>query len=110
MSNHAIKRGSAELAILLVLAKERLHGYEIAQRIETQTNGLLRFTLAALYPTLYRLEKRGWLKGKWQTAPGKRERRYYFLTAAGRKQLAPLQQEWRNFFKALEQLAEAARA
>lgn len=58
-----IKRGSAELAILAVLEDTPLHGYEIARRIEQQTGGVLHFTLASLYPLLYRMEKRGWIRG-----------------------------------------------
>lgn len=105
-----IKRGSAELAILSVLAVHSAHGYELAKRIERQTGGVLRFDMASLYPMLYRLEKRGWIKGTWETAPGGRRRRCYVLTSAGRKQLKPLRAQWRLFFAALEQLAEAAHA
>lgn len=105
-----IKRGSAELAILALLAQQRLHGYEIAKRIERQTRGVLRFNLASLYPLLYRLEKRGWVKASWQTSPSGRRRRYYRLTPAGKKQLAPLRKQWRLFFRALDRLAGVARA
>lgn len=106
----AIKRGSGELAILTVLAEGRFHGYEIAKRIEQQTKGALRFNLASLYPLLYGMEKRGWVKGTWETAPSGRRRRCYRLTTAGRKRLGPLRQEWAEFFLALQRLAEAARA
>ncbi len=105
-----VKRGSAELAVLALLAEERLHGYEIARRIEQQTGGVLRFTLASLYPLLYRMEKRGWVRGLWQTLPSGRERRYYELTAKGRKQVAPLRKEWALFFGALHKLAGVSRA
>ncbi len=101
----SIKKGSAELAILALLTEGPLHGYEIARQIEARTSGALRFDVASLYPLLYRLEKRGWLKGAWQTAPSGRERRYYRLTAAGRKRLAPLREEWRMFFDALNKVA-----
>jgi len=56
------------LAILSVLQTGELHGYEIARRIEQQTGGKLKFTLASLYPLLYRMEKRGWVRGEWQPA------------------------------------------
>ena len=105
-----MKRGSAELAILAVLAECPLHGYEIARRIEAQTGGVLRFTLASLYPMLYRLEARGWIAGKWQTQANGRSRRAYRLTTAGRKKLAPLRAEWRLFFEALDRLAGVADA
>jgi PadR family transcriptional regulator, regulatory protein PadR len=100
-----IKRGSAELAILSLLAEEALHGYEIAKRIEKQTGGVLRFDVASLYPVLYGLERRGFVKGEWETAASGRERRYYRLTLEGRKKLKPLRQQWKEFFLALDQLA-----
>ncbi|HEV2296995.1 MAG TPA: helix-turn-helix transcriptional regulator [Candidatus Acidoferrales bacterium] len=106
----AMKRGSGELAILTVLAEERLHGYEIAKRIEQQTSGVLRFNLASLYPLLYTMEKRGWVKGTWEIAASGRKRRCYRLTPAGRKYLAPLRQEWTRFFRALHRLAGVAHA
>jgi transcriptional regulator len=106
----SIKRGSAELAIVSVLAEQPLHGYEISKRIEELTGGVLRFNLASLYPMLYRLEKRGWVKASWQTTSSGRRRRCYALTAAGRKQLPPLRDEWRMFFRALDRLAGVARA
>ena len=110
MAISKIKRGSAEFAILCVLAEERLHGYQIAQRIVERTKGELRFTLASLYPMLYALEKRGWIAGAWETSKVGRERRHYRLTAAGAKRIAPLRREWSGFFRAIERLAGAANA
>ena len=103
-----IKRGSGELAILALLNQERLHGYEISKRIAQQTAGVLQFNLASLYPLLYRMEKRGWVKGQWEEAPSGRQRRYYHLTPAGKKQLAPLRKEWSAFFQALHRIAGVA--
>lgn len=106
----SIKRGSAELAILAVLSDGPLHGYEIARRIERRTAGVLRFDVASLYPMLYRFEKRRWVRASWAAAPNGRKRRYYRLTPAGRKQLAPLRARWRMFFQALDRLAGVADA
>jgi transcriptional regulator len=105
-----IKRGSAELAILSVLAEGPLHGYQIAKSIERRTRGLLRFNLASLYPLLYRMEKRGWVKGTWEDPPGGRRRRYYRLAPAGRRRLVPLREEWAQFFRALNRLAGVTHA
>jgi PadR family transcriptional regulator PadR len=110
MVGSGIKRGTAELAILSVLETGELHGYEIARRIEQQTRGKLRFTLASLYPLLYRMEKRGWVRGTWQLSPTKRRRRCYRLTSAGKKKLSPLRAEWSELFHALRQLAKVADA
>jgi len=108
--NTKIKRGSGELAILALLDREPLHGYEISRRIAQTTGGVLQFNLASLYPLLYRMEKRGWVKGNWEAAPSGRQRRYYQLTPQGKKQLAPLRAEWSRFFQALHRLAGVAHA
>lgn len=105
-----IKRGTAELAILSLLQEGPLHGYELARRIEQQTKGTLRFTLAALYPLLYRMEQRGWVRGAWETSESKRRRRCYRLTPAGKKKLAPIRAEWSELFRALQRLAKVSHA
>jgi len=108
--SHTVKRGSAEFAVLVVLEDQGLHGYEIARRIEQQTGGVLHFTLASLYPLLYRIEKRGWAKGDWETTRAGVKRRCYSLTAAGKKQLAASRREWSVFFRALDRLGGLSRA
>jgi len=105
----AIKRGTAEVAVLSVFEYGALHGYEIARRIERQTKGSLRFTLAAFYPLLYRLEKQKWIRGAWETSPTGRRRRDR-LTPAGKKKLTPLRSEWSELFAALHRLAGVANA
>jgi transcriptional regulator len=105
-----IKRGSGELAILALLDQEPLHGYEISKRIAQRTGGVLQFNLASLYPLLYRMEKRGWVKGNWEQTASGRQRRCYHLTPRGRKQLAPLRHEWNSFFRALHSIAGVSHA
>lgn len=105
-----IARGSGEIAILSLLAEQPLYGFEIAKQIGERTGGALQFTLASLYPLLYELEKRGLVEGHWQANQAGRDRRYYKLTSAGRKQLAPLRQEWRDFFRALDSLGGMSHA
>lgn len=105
-----IARGSAEVAILSLLAEQPLYGFEIAKNIQDRTGGMLSFTLASLYPMLYELEKRGWIKGDWQVNDAGRDRRYYSLTTTGKKQLAPLRKEWKDFFHALDQIAGVSHA
>jgi PadR family transcriptional regulator, regulatory protein PadR len=110
MIGPAIKRGTAELAVLSVLQNGPLHGYEMARRIEQQTKGALRFTLAALYPMLYRMEQRGWIRGGWETSQQGRRRRCYRLTASGKTKLSPLRREWSELFSALRTLAKVPHA
>jgi DNA-binding PadR family transcriptional regulator len=100
-----ITRGSAELAILALLAEQPLYGFEISKHIEERTGGTLHFTLASLYPMLYDLEKRGLIAGRWEANRAGRDRRYYSLTPAGKRELVPLRREWRSFFQALDRLA-----
>ena len=103
-----LKRGTAELAILSVLEHGPLHGYEIGRRIEARSGGALRYTLAALYPLLYRMEQRRWLKAAWETGENGKRRRCYQLTAKGRKMLGPLREEWADLFRALRQVAKVS--
>lgn len=105
-----LKRGTAELAVLSMLEEGPLHGYELARRIEEQTHGALRFTLASLYPLLYRMEKRGSVRAAWEISESGRRRRCYRLTAAGKKQLAPIRAEWTELFRALRRLTKVRHA
>jgi transcriptional regulator len=105
-----LKRGTAEIAILSVLERQPLHGYEISRRIELDSGGALRFTLAALYPLLYRMENRGWLRGEWETSDNGRRRRCYKLLPRGRKMLAPLRAEWADLFRAMRRVAKVNHA
>src|SRR2546430_17392847 len=94
-----LKKGSAELLILALVEDRQRHGYEIGQLIELRSRGALRFNVASLYPLLYRLEKRGWIRGRWVEKAGQRRRRYYRLTPAGRKILAAQRDGWPEFGK-----------
>jgi DNA-binding PadR family transcriptional regulator len=80
------------------------HGYELAKLIEAQSGQQLQFHVASLYPMLYRLERKGLVEGKWVEKAGERRKRYYKLTAAGRKSLAEQRKSWRAFVRALNQL------
>ena len=99
------KKGSTELLILALVEERSLHGYEIARQIEERSDGALTFTLASLYATLYRLEERGWLRGRWVEKPGQRRRCHYKITEAGRKVLVAQREDWGRFVTVLERLA-----
>lgn len=101
LSDRELKKGSAELLILSLLEDRSRHGYEIGQLIELRSRGALRFHVASLYPLLYRLEERGWIKGRWVEKAGQRRRRYYRLTRAGKKILAAQRDGWRDFVEAI---------
>ena len=99
------KKGSADLLILALVDEQALHGYDIARRIDERSDGTLRFTLASLYATLYRLEERGLLRGRWVEKAGQRRLRYYRITDDGRAVLASQREEWARFIAALSQVA-----
>ena len=105
-----LKKGSAELLILSLVEHRPRHGYEISQVIETRSEGAVRFRVASLYPLLYRLEKRGWIAGRWVEKEGQRRRRYYRLTAAGKKILAEQRSGWQRFVAAITRISEAEHA
>jgi transcriptional regulator len=101
-----LKKGSAELLNLSLVEGTRRHGYEISKLIELRSGGALRFNVASLYPLLYRLEKRGWIRGRWVEKAGQRRRRYYQLTREGKKVLAAQRDSWRSFVEAINAITE----
>jgi PadR family transcriptional regulator, regulatory protein PadR len=99
-----LKKGSAELLILSVLEGRPRHGYELGKLIETRSRGALVFHVDSLYPLLYRLEERGWIKGTWVEKAGERRRRYYKLSAEGRRVLADQRRTWEAFVEAVRRV------
>lgn len=99
-----LKKGSAELLILSLVEDQPRHGYDIGSLIEQRSGGVLRFNVASLYPLLYRLEKRGWIQGRWVEKAGQRRRRYYRLTFEGKKVLAAQRNGWREFVEAVNRI------
>jgi len=106
MLDKEVKRGSTEMLILALVEDRPRHGYEIAKLIEERSDGVLQFHVASLYPLLYRLEKRGLIKGTWVEKAGQRRRRFYKLTAQGKKVLTEQRQTWSDFFAALDRVAK----
>jgi transcriptional regulator len=102
--NRELKKGSAELLILTLVEDRPRHGYEISKLIERRSDGALSFNVASLYPLLYRLEKRGWIKGRWIEKAGQRRRRYYRLTPEGKKVLASQRSTWESFVAAINRI------
>jgi transcriptional regulator len=101
MLERELKKGSAELILLSIVETQARHGYEISKLIEARSAGQLKFHVASLYPLLYRLEERGWLSGRWVEKAGQRRRRFYSLTAEGRRVLTRQRETWKNFVQAV---------
>ena len=99
-----LKKGSAELLILSLLDARPRHGYELSKLIESRSNGNLTFHIDSLYPLLYRLEERSWIKGTWVEKSGERRRRYYKVTAEGRRVLARQQKTWATFVESVARI------
>jgi PadR family transcriptional regulator len=105
-----LKKGSTALLILSLLEARPRHGYDIGQQIERRSQGVVQLRVASLYPLLYRLERRGWVTGRWVERPGERRRRYYRLTPAGRRILADQKDTWRAFVAAVNRVVRTSHA
>jgi PadR family transcriptional regulator len=114
MAEHALarelKRGSAELLILALLEERERHGYDLARLIGQRSEGAINFHVASLYPTLYRLEDRALIEGRWVEKAGQRRRRYYRLTPGGKKVLASQRNIWNEFLLGLDRVARIRHA
>jgi transcriptional regulator len=99
-----LKKGSAEMLILSVLDARPRHGYELSKLIHARSRGQLTFHIDSLYPLLYRLEERGWIKGTWIEKAGERRRRFYKVTAEGRHVLAQQRKTWAVFVEAVRRV------
>ena len=105
-----LKRGSLEVLILALLDERQRHGYDISRLIDERSGGKITFHTASLYPTLYRLEDKALIEGRWVERAGQRRRRYYRLTPAGRKVLRQQRTIWETFFLALDRVARISHA
>ena len=110
MFSAELKKGSTEMLVLSLIEERARHGYEIGKLIEQRSGGRLKFALPTLYPTLLRLENRGWIKGRWVEKPGERERCYYRLTAEGRRVLDQQQKTWIAYVAAVNDVMGNGRA
>jgi DNA-binding PadR family transcriptional regulator len=90
--------------VLAILAEGDSYGYAILKRVSELSAGDLQWTDGMLYPVLHRLERQGYIKGKWGTAETGRKRKYYHLTARGREQLAHQCQQWKMVDAALRNI------
>ena len=110
MANEPIDlpQGTLDLLILKSLALEPQHGWDISERIQQMSSGVLQVQQGSLYPALHRLERRGWIRGRWAVTGNNRRARYYQLTAAGRRQLDQEARSWRTLASAVAQVLETA--
>jgi transcriptional regulator len=101
-------QGTLDVLILKIVALGPIHGYGIAQRIRQISNAVLQVQQGSLYPALYRLEKRGWLRAEWGEAETGREAKFYTLTKAGSKQLVAETENWDRLSEAVTMILRTA--
>ncbi len=101
-------QGTLDMLILKVVALRPIHGYAIVQRIQQISGDALQIRQGSLYPALYRLENRGWLKSEWKTTEGGRDAKYYSLTKGGRQQLEAETAGWKRLCEAISLILETA--
>ncbi|HEY7574122.1 MAG TPA: PadR family transcriptional regulator [Thermoanaerobaculia bacterium] len=101
-------QGTLDVLILKTLALAPLHGWGISQRIQQLSRDVLQVNQGSLYPALYRLESRGWIRSEWGNSENNRRARFYELTKAGRKQLAEETESWERFAAAVARVLEAS--
>jgi len=102
-------QGTLDMLILRVAALRPIHGYAIVQRIQQLSKDALRIRQGSLYPALYRLEERGWLKSSWEMTEGGRRAKFYSLTKAGRRQLHADKAGWDRLCQVISLIFETAR-
>jgi PadR family transcriptional regulator PadR len=101
-------QGTLDMLILKVAALRPIHGYAIVQRLQQISKDALQIRQGSLYPALYRLENRGWLKADWKKTEGGREAKYYRLTKAGQQQLDAETAGWKRLCDAISLVLETS--
>jgi PadR family transcriptional regulator PadR len=105
MYRKELLKGSTETILLALLVDGPMYGYQLVEEMDTRSSGYFRFKEGTLYPALHRLARDELIEGSWQRAPTGQARRYYYITAEGRKRLASMLQEWGRFTTAINLVA-----
>jgi PadR family transcriptional regulator PadR len=100
-------QGSLDVIVLRTLSWQPLHGFGIARWIQRVTDDAFQVEEGSLYPALYRMENKGWVKGEWRITENNRRAKYYRLTAAGKRQLAKEAATWDDFAGAMTKIMRA---
>lgn len=101
-------QGTLDLLILKTLTSGAQHGYTIAQRIQERSEDVLVVEEGSLYPSLYRMEEKGWIAAEWGKSENNRRAKFYSLTRAGRKQLEEEIAIWERVCRAITLVMQAA--
>ena len=94
-------KGNTDSLLLYLLSCQPMYGYQIIKELEKRSQGYFQFKEGTLYPALHRLEKAGYIAGKWETLPSGQERRYYTITEKGVRDYSQRLEDWKNFARAV---------
>ncbi len=97
-------KGSTESLLLALLVEQSMYGYQIVKELERRSRGYFQFREGTLYPALHRLESEGLVEARWKMSPNSQQRRYYFITDKGRRELAMRLSVWRGFSTAVSRI------
>jgi PadR family transcriptional regulator PadR len=100
-------RGTLDLLVLKALSLEPLHGVGISRRITQVTRGAFQVSFGSLFPSLHRMEEKGWVEAEWRSSENIRRAKYYRLTSAGRRQLKMEERQWNQVVKVMAAAVEA---
>ena len=101
-------QGTLDMLVLRVLSRGELHGWGITEKLEQLSKSALQVDEGSLYPSLYRMEEKGWIEADWQMTENNRRAKYYTLTRAGRKQLEEETALWERVYRAITLVLQAA--
>jgi len=96
-----LMRGAGPVAVLQLLERREMYGYELIGELDKLTAGVLAMGQSTLYPMLYHLEAKAWIRGRWRQSESGRRRKYYEITAKGQETLKRQRAEWRDLFDAM---------
>jgi transcriptional regulator len=100
--------GTLDMLVLRVLSREELHGWGITEKLEELSKNALRVEEGSLYPALYRMEAKGWLKSEWRMSDKGARAKYYIITRLGRQQLEAEKESWNRMTEIIAQVMESA--
>ena len=104
MHQQEMLKGNTESVLLALLETEPMYGYQIVKEVQQRSSGYFEFKEGTLYPALHRLERAGFIEGRWQDNANGIRRRYYQITARGRQALLDRLKEWQRFSRAMDSI------
>lgn len=107
-SDPQLVKGTVRLLVLRLLERESMYGYQMIQHLKQRSEGYFRLGEGALYPLLHEMEEQGFLRAEWRDQEGRPKRRYYYLSAKGRKELVRRLETWQDFTRAVDSVMEAS--